>query len=111
VADEPKKPTTLPFGSDVSPEAATPEDIEIRQRALRADEPIPLQELLSGWDPEKTGSPVIVEMARRLRLLAERHQPIETCRGEVCRACSNEDLKSWMPWPCPDAEILAGRKP
>lgn len=49
------------------------------------------------------------EMARRLKALSERHQPVAgvvagtyTPAGLICKTCR-------VHWPCPDAEILAVR--
>ena len=70
--------------------------------------PKPLRELLQAWDvwhEDKDGPRVPDEMARRLRLLDERHQPImdpEMGNGGFCN-CGQE-------WPCPDRRILDGEE-
>ena len=75
--------------------------------------PKPLKELIAEWEIWQEGDSERVpeEMARRLRLLDERHQPYwcELCETTerhhhgLCGGC-------FQGWPCPDRRILDGEE-
>jgi hypothetical protein len=53
------------------------------------------------WRSDETGV-VMIEMARRLRKLDERHSYVEAAEGGlICQAC--------LTYPCPDRQILNGK--